>query len=255
MDPYIENQRWSGFHHMLIAELASTLVKMLRPRYEVDPEERIYVETAFGEPRVIRPDVAVSTSAPSRAGNSTAAAVLDVEPNVYTLPMPMLVEERESYLVIRKTGEQKVVTVIEVLSPANKRPGSDGRREYLKKRHEILRSDSHLVEIDLLLGGERLPTIRPLLRTTDYCAFVCRAGQRPEAEVFEWSIRSRLPRLPIPLVVDDPDAIVDLQPAMNAVYDRSGYDYALDYSVPLSVPLRPADEDWVKQLFAARTSS
>lgn len=82
----------------------------LRPRYEVDPEERIYIETAEPDPSLFVADVVV-------AG---------------TLPMPL--EERESYLAIRKTGEKEVVCVIEVLSPTNKRAVSDGRREYLAKR-------------------------------------------------------------------------------------------------------------------------
>jgi hypothetical protein len=253
MDPFIEDQKWSGFHHMLIAEMAHILVEVLRPRYEVDPEERIYVETTGDETHGYRADVAVSVGSPAR-NRASSAAVLDIEPSIHTVPMPAAVEEREAYLVIRKTGEREVVTVIEVLSPANKRPGSDGRREYLNKRHEILRSTAHLVEIDLLLGGQRLPTAQPLMPTTDYCAFVCRAGQRPQAEVFEWILRTRLPRIPIPLLPSDPDTIIDLEQALTAVYDRSGYDYSLSYSQPLNLPLRPADKDWLNQVLAARTA-
>ena len=50
MDPFIERQKWSSFHHVFIAELAHLLVAALRPRYEVEPEKRIYVETAEPEP-------------------------------------------------------------------------------------------------------------------------------------------------------------------------------------------------------------
>jgi hypothetical protein len=164
-------------------------------------------------------------------------------------------EEREAYLVIRKTGEREVVTVIEVLSPSNKRLGSDGRREYLAKRQEVLQSNSHLVELDLLLNGQRLPTDRPLKLNTDYCAFICRAEHRPQAEVFEWNLRSRLPRIPVPLLPGDSDAVVNLQEAVTAVYDRAGYDYTLHYDQPLSQGLRPNDEAWLKQVLAARTTS
>lgn len=252
MDPFIEVQKWSGFHHMLITELAQTLVKELRPRYEVDPEERIYVETTAGDAHAYRADVAVSAGSPSASRGAIGGAVLDIEPSVYTLPESQAMEEREAYLVIRKTGRRDVVTVIEVLSPTNKRAGSDGRREYLKKQHQVLRSSAHLVEIDLLLGGERLPTVRPLKPTTDYCAFVCRAGQRPQAEVFEWTLRTRLPRIPIPLLPDDADAILDLQHALTAVYDRAGYDYSLRYDEALAIQPRPSDEAWLKQVLAAR---
>lgn len=252
MDPFIESQRWGGFHHLLIAELAQALVATLRPRYEVDPEERIYVETSSGDRDMYRSDVAVSKrEVPgTTTGHSTVA--LDIEPTVYTLPMPT--EEREPYLVIRKTGEREVVTVIEILSPTNKRPGSDGRREYLAKRNALLRSTTHLVEIDLLLGGERLPTLRPLKPATDYCAFVCRAFRRPRAEVYEWALQQPLPRIPIPLLPGDEDAILDLQRAIVSVYDRAGYDYALQYNEPLGSGFRPDQESWLRQVLTARSS-
>jgi hypothetical protein len=254
MDPFIEDQKWSGFHNRFINELGDTLVALLRPRYEVEPEERIYVETAESDTHSFRADVAVAEGLPLARRNATSSAVLDVEPRMYDLPMPATREEREGYLVIRKTGEREVVTVIELLSPTNKRPGSDGRREYLKKRHDVLRSSSHLVEIDLLLAGQRLPTVRPLLPTTDYCAFVCRAANRPQADVFEWTLRQRLPRLPIPLLPGDADAIIDLQQALTAVYDRAGYDYSVHYDEALRLQVRPTDEAWLREVMAARTA-
>src|SRR5688500_16070353 len=60
MDPFIEAQKWNGFHHYFIGELGQTLVTKLRPRYEVAPEERIYVETAEPEPSWYRADVAIA---------------------------------------------------------------------------------------------------------------------------------------------------------------------------------------------------
>jgi hypothetical protein len=84
---------------------------------------------------------------------------------------------REAFLTIRERETMEVVTVIEVLSPGNKQAGSDGRREYLRKRRDVLLSATHLVELDLLRGGERLPTIEPL-PPGDYYAFVCRRQHR-----------------------------------------------------------------------------
>lgn len=251
MDPFIEAQKWSGFHHQLISELTQILVSMLRPRYQVDPEERIYVETAAPELLSYRADLAVSRGANEVPGPA-GAALLEIEPTTYFLPMP--VEEREPYLVIRKTETREVVAVIELLSPTNKRAGSDGRKEYLNKRLEILRTRAHLIEIDLLLGGERLPTDRPLKATTDYCVFVSRGGQRPRAQVFEWELSRRLPPVPIPLANGDPDAMVDLQAALNAVYDKTGYDYSLEYDEPLNLRLRSDVSQWIEQVCAARKS-
>src|SRR3712207_6918114 len=43
----------------------------------------------------------------------------------------------------------------ELLSPVNKRPGAEGADAYDRKRREILRSEAHLLEVDLLRGGRR----------------------------------------------------------------------------------------------------
>jgi hypothetical protein len=66
------------------------------------------------------------------------------------LPVPD--RARETYLEVRAVGDGGVVTVIEVLSPANKRPG-EGRRLYLQKRAAVLGGLTSLVEIDLLRAG------------------------------------------------------------------------------------------------------
>lgn len=44
MDPFIESQKWEAFHFQLIMEIARTLVPQVRPRYEVVPERRAYME-------------------------------------------------------------------------------------------------------------------------------------------------------------------------------------------------------------------
>jgi hypothetical protein len=55
---------------------------------------------------------------------------------------------------------RRLVTAIEVLSPTNKR--GEGRIEYAAKRQSIMRSDTHLIEIDLLRAGSRFPVDEPL---------------------------------------------------------------------------------------------
>ncbi|WP_207714125.1 DUF4058 family protein [Scytonema sp. UIC 10036] len=67
------------------------------------------------------------------------------------VPMPLAVNER--YLEVREIVTDEVITVIELLSPKNKRSG-DGRTAYEKKRRAILGSATHLVELDLLRGGQ-----------------------------------------------------------------------------------------------------
>ncbi|MCI0360816.1 MAG: DUF4058 family protein [Planctomycetaceae bacterium] len=253
MDPFIEAQKWESFHFRYINQMGDILVELLRPRYEVNPEQRIYVETVPGRRRSIRADVAVSRRPDSIKVGPATAAVLDVEPSLFTLPMPE--EERELFLTITRTGSSEVVTIVEVLSPGNKRLGSDGRREYIDKRGRVLRSHTHLVEVDLLLEGERLPVDEPLRPTTDYCVFVSRSDRRPVAEGFEWTLQQRLPRIPIPLAGDDPDAILDLQRALDVVYHSAGYDYALEYNEPLDIEVRPASRDWIEETLRTKRSA
>ncbi len=243
MDPFIEGQAWEDFHHHFIEGLYTALVPLVRPRYVVRVEERIYVEHEPDE-RVdlIRPDVTVLESR-GEAPETTAAAAVALAPVLLTLPMPE--RRREAYLTVRRRETLQVVTIIEALSPGNKRPAGDGRREYLSKRESVLQSEAHLVEIDLLRGGERLPTVEPL-PFADYYAFVCRGQRRPRAEVYAWPLRQPLPPIPVPLTGDDPDRALDLQAVFNAVYERAGYDYSLDYRHPVEPPLSDADAAWVR---------
>ena len=248
MDPWIESQRWEQFHFEFIGAAVRQLVPQVRPRYEIAPEQRIYVERTFGdEDGPIRSDVALLEVGDSgrEAGTLTAAATASIRPATYTLPMPE--ERREAYLVIRDRRDQSVVTVIEVLSPTNKTPGSDGRGLYLRKRFSVLESRTSLVEIDLLRGGRRLPTVERL-RPADYYVFVCRGQSRPRADVYAWHLRQSLPSVPIPLATDDQDVTLDVQAGFSRVYDEFGYDCALDYAQPVQPPLNEADAEWAEQL-------
>ena len=56
---------------------------------------------------------------------------------------------------VREAATQKVVTVIEILSPSNKR--GQGREKYLAKRQKIFASQTNLVEINLLREGLPMP--------------------------------------------------------------------------------------------------
>lgn len=247
MDPFLESQWWNDFHHRFIPELADTLSASIRPRYVTVIEEHVYLAHETENGNGIRvPDVAVlaSDTAPhERPANSALSGeqmATTVVPQVRTLSMPELT--REIYLTIRERQSLRVVTVIELLSPTNKQ--GRGRREYLGKRAEILGSLSHLVEIDLLRGGIRLETEEPL-PLGDYYALIGRQEYLPKVDVYAWSVRQPLPRIPIPLAEDDPDVWLDLQNAFTAVYDRAGYELLLDYRADVRPTLRPEDAMWV----------
>ena len=252
MDPFIEGQKWADFHHECIAVIRESLVRCVRPRYEVSVEERIYIEHGPHErAELIRPDVTVAehqVREPTSEHPTTSVTAVAVAPIVLHVPVPERV--REAFLTIRERETMAVVTVIEVLSPGNKRADSDGRREYLHTRDEVLLSYTHLIELDLLRGGERLPTLEPL-PCSAYYAFICRQQRRFQAEVYAWSLRQPLPPIPVPLAGADPDVMLDLQAIFTIVYDRAGYDYALNYRRTLEPPLNDADAAWAQQILGA----
>lgn len=248
MDPFLESQKWKSFHTRFITNLGDALTTIVRPRYVVDVEENVYVGREGSDlVKAIAPDVAVMQQegwlefADGVAESKTAHAVL-------TLPKVDPVEEH--YLVIRSADDDLAITVIELLSPTNKR-SRDGRTEYLNKRIAVLQSEANLVEIDLLRGGQRLPTIERL-PIGDYYAFVARAERRPKVEVYSWPLEGRLPTIAIPLAEGDPDVQVDLQAVFDTTYDRGGYDYALKYSKPIDPPLSECQSCWIAELLAMR---
>lgn len=247
MDPFIEFQIWDEFHSSFIYDLGDRLVPQVRPQYVVRRERRVYVETDPDDPdRYIIPDAALlrpaGTGGVEKAAVSSAAIAATAE---LTLPMP--VTHREAFLTVRDADSLEVVTAIELLSPANKRRGSDGRKLYLQKRDAVLQSTANLVEIDLLRGGDRLPTVGPL-PDGDYFVFIARGRRRPRAEVYAWRLRDPLPTIPIPLKGDDPDVTLDLQTIFADRFDRSGYDYSLKYDVSLDPVFDTDDAGWVQEI-------
>jgi hypothetical protein len=234
---------------LLIAEMLNTLAPRIRPKYVVEAERRVYLETNPYDPeRFIRPDVAIELESARRVTSREEAGAVGVaEPVTLTLPMPA--EHREAYLTVRLRKPRRVVTVIEVLSPTNKKPRTLGREVYTAKRDGVLECKTHLVELDLLRGGERMPTVEPL-PPADYFALVSRSSRRPKADVYPWSLRQALPSIPIPLEPEDPDVVLDLQATFTAVYDRACMDYSLDYEGEVEPPLSEADAQWAKSLLA-----
>jgi hypothetical protein len=146
---------------------------------------------------------------------------------------------------IRDVARRELVTAIEILSPTNKR--GEGYREYLDKRQRILLSAAHLVEIDLLRSGQRVP-MQQSLPPAPYFVFVGRAERRPIVDVWPIQLADRLPQIPIPLLADDPDVTLDLQQALDTIYDALSYDLSVDYARPPDVPLEGVAAEWSQEL-------
>ncbi len=247
MNPYLEDpELWPGVHGRLIVAIADSLSPQLRPSYFVAIEERIYQTTGDERLLVGIPDVVVQR--PVNTTNPTmpnvAVAAPSVQPATVTLPMPETVKER--YLEVRHVGTKEVVTVIEVLSPKNKRSG-EGRNAYETKRHRVLGSSTHLVEIDLLRAGEPMPTLGNSIQS-DYRILVSRGSHRPKADLYAFNLQNVIPSFPLPLRSEDVEPLLDLQTLLSELYDRASYDLVIDYSRKPVPPLSEADAAWADAL-------
>jgi hypothetical protein len=119
-----------------------------------------------------------------------------------------------------------------------------GYHDYLTKRNIVLREPVHLVELDFLLGGKRLPMRRPL-PPGEHFAIVSRYHSRPDAEVYAWSLKSPLPVIRVPLRAPDPDLILALPAVYEESFRRGRYERELPYDRPLTVPAPPATAEWI----------
>lgn len=258
MDPWLEaGAVWPDVHHRLIDAMAKGLGARLRPRYFVGVEQRVYVldDDDPAARRWIVPDAIAVTSSPrgsrarrgGRATRSPRVGAASVAPPTLVKVMPMgRSTVREGRLVIQALPSRQVVTAIELLSPTNKTAGSSGRREYLAKRDLVLESTAHLVEIDLLRGGARVPGAAGV--AGDYLVHVSRVEERPSGALWACRLRDPLPTIPVPLRRGEPDATLDLGALLATIYDEAGYDLILDYDQPAEPPLPPADQRWARGL-------
>ncbi len=155
-------------------------------------------------------------------------------------------EVREVYLEIRDVADDRVVTVLDVLSPTNKLPG-EGRWQYEQKRLTLLGTQTHLVEIDLLRVGVPMPMLGHD-GTSDYRIVVSRAERRPLADLLPFTVRQPIPAFRLPLQPGDDEPEVVLNEILHALYDRAGYDLRLDYERDPDPPLPPADAAWADEL-------
>ena len=173
-----------------------------------------------------------------------AAGTLTLEP--VTIPLPTVETElSDVWIEVRRGTARTPVTIIELRSPTNKT--GDGFVEYKLKRRSLIRQKIHLVELDLLLAGRRLPISLPL-PSGDYFAFVSRAECRPDSEVYAWTIGDRLPSIPIPLLAGTADVTLDLSGVFATTYERSQYGRLTDYATSPSVLRNAEDRAWAEKL-------
>jgi hypothetical protein len=250
MDPYLENPRlWPDVHHGIISVTSETLNRQLRPKYYVRIEERVYISDEDDPGRsVIIPDLRIAECPGQEKQALQPQGVPTPE-----VPKPVVIttliddEIHEARLAVIDREKRQVVTAIEVVNPTNKVAGSRGQASYLQKRQEVMRSPSHLVEIDLLRQGVPI-RIREDLPPCDYLVHVSRKEHRPKSWLWPIRLPQHLPVVSIPLRQGDPDAKLDLQSVLTTVYDRAAYDMSINYRSEPVPPLSAEWEEWAHHL-------
>lgn len=215
MDPYLEHPGlWPAFQHHLLACLYQILLPGLVDRYRARVGTRSYVSEMPLFTSVIRDEFS------------------------------------EEYIEIRSRADNRLVTLLEIVSPANKTTTA-GRDAYLEKRKEAVHQRAAVVEIDLVLQGK--PTLtysRDGLPEFDHAVSVTRATAPDRYEIYTATIQKRLPKFKLPLAADDRDTLLDLQTAFNRAYDLGGFAAQIDYKSPTppDVPLSETDTAWIDDL-------
>jgi hypothetical protein len=259
MDPYIEACGfWEGFHHSLIEQIADAVGAKLPDNYVAWPGERAYVvlvETDEKKEHTFQSDVGITRPTGGRPGSAGAGTVA-VEPSTESGPVslrPFIAEQfKESFVEIYALHpERHLVTCIEVLSPANKRPDTEGWQQYLRKRQALLLGEANFIEIDLLRRGTRMPMLDSWPKSP-YTLLVSRSMWAPNCRVWPAHFQRPLPPIPVPLASPDPDVTLELQPLIEAIYTRRRYGSVIDYGKPLQPPLSAEEVAWLQTQLQAR---
>ena len=251
MNPYLEEEGlWHQVHTNLITTIQWDLAPKIKPNYYVQIEQLNYLTLGSTNGRddlnrIGRPDVLV-ISPPHKpikpSGDIAVATATKVKPHIATLPAFEDVPHR--YLKIRRISNHEVITVIEILSHANKT--GHGRRQYMNKRHNVLSSMTNLVEIDLLRAGKPLPM--EIDAENDYRIVVSRPDDRPQIDVYLFGVRQDIPDIPIPLRPEDNEPTLSLNKILQKIYQLGDYHYFINYDAQPTPHLSDADTEWVKNI-------
>lgn len=229
IDPYLEHPRaWPNIHHRLMTAIADDIAPKLLPKYQVLIEERLYQVDGQDSIVVGVPDVAVAQGQRQSTQSTVALATVSRPSDAVTVTLTIPETIRQGYLEIREIATSQVITVVEVLSPTNKRPGR-GRMEYETKRATLLGSLCNFVEIDLLRQWPPL-VIPQGIEPSAYRILVSPQELRPQASWYGFNLADPIPLFELPLQSGDQIPVVDLKGLLDGIYDRSGYGLVIDYA-------------------------
>lgn len=232
---------WPDVHNRLIAAIADELGPRIAPDFVARLEQRTYIMQQDNLIFLGRPDVTVATGLSPQLLASEAKPIGE---GVLELDLTFHDPLDESYLEIRDVKTRSVVTVIEVLSPANK-VDIEGRRQYIQKRRNVLSTLTSFIEIDLLRVGEPMER-HPQRPNSNYRILVSRGFERYRSHLYFFGMRQTIPSIPIPLLPGMEEPLLDLNQLVHSLYTRARFDLTLDYNESPVPPLGEEDAAWAK---------
>lgn len=249
MDPYLEDpELFSEFHGTMTYTVRNELNRLLPKGYVARLDRYLWVEDAatgsgllLGAPDTYIHGPPLPSGGPPVNRPSSA-------PTTIVFPMRRR-RQGNRFIRVIDPKNRRVVTVVEILSPANKR--GSYRRAYRRKRSEYVARGVNLVEIDLLRTGRRLPLGKPGPPASDYYVLVTHAEESPRGDYWPISVRDELPIVPVPLDPGVPVVQVALRLCLEQAYQDCRFDEEIDYTRPANPPLREPDATWARELLAA----
>lgn len=245
MDPYLEAY-WGDIHNTFMTYAKKQLNQQLPEDLVARVENSLFVDAEEAY-RTIYPDVAVVERSPTGVQSTGVLPEVAVAEPSLVLPDSERRPLRHLEIIDRRHGG-KVVTVIELISPANK--SGDGRTKYQRKQQEYLDSGINFVEVDLLRAGEPIVYRSAAVVSERRTAYVATIHRHDRTEVYCIGLRQILPNLAIPLRPNDRDVVLQLQPILDECYADGRYD-GLNYADRLDPPLNPEDAAWAAELIRA----
>jgi hypothetical protein len=257
MNPFLENRTyWRNFHQAFIAEIYRELNRLLPLEFAATMDERLYITYEALDEYSILPDVTVLQQEPtSRNVRGGTVVAVSSRPTDRSVDSPLHIQvlpeqQREIFIEIRSVAENALIAVIELLSPTNKRPESEGWDEYRRKQYGLLGSDVHFIEIDLLRGGNHTVAVpeaalRQKASSWDYLVCLHRAGGKGSYFVWAFGLRDSLPCIMVPLTEGQPEIPLDLHALFQQCWDEGPFERIVRFDLPIEPPLSPEDAQWV----------
>ena len=248
MDPFLE-RHWQDVHSTFMVYAKQQLNRQLPSELLARVEESIAGETDDERARVIYPDISVvehSASLPGTQPELVGVAVADP----FEVPLPLEAPPQRRLEIIDSGSGNRVITVIELLSPVFKNSPA-GRSAYRKKQIEYILGMVNLVEIDLLRCGEfvlAMPEVEwPRAHQSSYKICIRRVTRPAIAAGIGIHLQNKLPNIAIPLRPHDRDVVLELQPLFDDCY-RDGRYHTIDYHRPLNPPFSGEEQHWFELL-------